>query len=72
LRLYDVIMFLKRQGFQLENTFISYLSFVFSAYVNCNMDPVSKSIWLTDDDLETIDNQLSLRLKFQRDERDVL
>jgi hypothetical protein len=64
LRLHDVIVFLKKQGYALENTFISFYSSIFSAYVNCNLDPVSKTIWLTDEDLEIIDGQLSLRLKF--------
>lgn len=66
MRLYDVVMFLKKQGYALENTYISYYSCVFSAYVNCSLDPVSKTIWLTDDDLELIDEKLSLRLKFQK------
>lgn len=66
LRLFDVILFLKKQGFPLENTYISYYSSVFLAYVNCNLDPISKTIWLTDDDLEQIDSSQSLRLKFQK------
>lgn len=66
LRLYDVVMFLKKQGYPLENTYISYYSSVFSAFVNCNLDPVSKTIWLMDDDLEKIDSSQSLRLKFQK------
>lgn len=57
-------LFLKKQGYAIENTFISFYSAIFSAYVNCNLDPVSKTIWLTDEDLENIDGQLSLRLKF--------
>ena len=64
LRLHDVIVFLKKQGYAIENTFISFYSAIFSAYVNCNLDPVSKTIWLSDEDLEIIDGQLSLRLKF--------
>ena len=55
LRLHDVIVFLKKQGFALENNFISFYSSIFSAYVNCNLDPISKTIWLTDEDLELID-----------------
>lgn len=57
-------MYLKKQGYAIENTFISFYSAIFSAYVNCNLDPVSKTIWLTNEDLEEIDGQLSLRLKF--------
>lgn len=66
LRLFDVIEFLKEQGYNLENTFISYYSSVFSSFINCNLDPIQKTIWLTDDDLELIDSRLSLRLKFTK------
>lgn len=55
LRLHDVIIFLKQQGYAIENTFISFYSAIFSAYVNCNLDPVSKTIWLSNEDLEIID-----------------
>lgn len=47
LRLFDVVLFLKKQGYALESTYISYYSAVFSAHVNCNTDPVSKTIWLS-------------------------
>lgn len=50
----------------MDNTFVSYYSSIFSAYINCNLDPISKTIWLSEDDLEVIDNSLSLRLKFQK------
>jgi hypothetical protein len=66
LRLHDVIVYLKKQGYPLENTFVSFYSAVFSAFINCNIDPVSKKLWLTEDDLELFDGILSLRLKFQK------
>jgi hypothetical protein len=66
LRLNDIILFLKKQGYQLDNTFVSYYSTVFSAYINCNLEPISKKVWLTEDDLEMFDDVLSLRLKFQK------
>ena len=66
LRLHDVILFLKKQGYPLENTFVSYYSAVFSAFINCNLEPISKKVWLTEDDLEMFDDVLSLRLKFQK------
>jgi hypothetical protein len=66
LRLHDVVVYLKKQGYPLENTFVSFYSAVFSAFINCNVDPVSKKLWLTEDDLELFDDVLSLRLKFQR------
>jgi hypothetical protein len=66
LRLCDVIVFLKKQGYPLEATLVSYYSAVFSAFINCNSDPISKKVWLTEDDLELFDDVLSLRLKFIR------
>ena len=66
IKLNDVISFLKQQGYPLENTFVSYYSAIFSAYVNCNLDPVSDSVQITDGDLEMIENAESLRLKFQK------
>lgn len=66
LRLFDVIIFLKKQGYPLENTLVSYYSAVFSAFINCNADPIPKKVWLTEDDLELFDDVLSLRLKFIR------
>ena len=45
---------------------MSYYSTVFSAYINCNLEPISKKVWLTEDDLEMFDDVLSLRLKFQK------
>ena len=39
---------------------------MFSAYINCNLDPISKTIWLIEDDLEVIDGTLSLRLQFKK------
>jgi hypothetical protein len=51
-RLHDAVVFLKRQGFALENTFVSYFSSVFNAYINCNLDPVSKQIWIREEEFE--------------------
>ena len=47
----DVIVFLKKSGFPLENCFISFFSPVFSAYINCGLDPLPNSIKITKDDL---------------------
>ena len=66
LSLSDVVQYLKHQGYSIEHNFVSYYSSVFSAYINCNTDPISKSIYISEDDLEMIDNQLSLRLKIQK------
>ena len=55
LRLYDAINHLKRQGYPIENTFVSYYSAICSAYVNCNLDPVSKQIFLAESDFDVIE-----------------
>ena len=36
----DVIVFLKKCGYPLENCFVSFQSPVFSAYINCGLDPL--------------------------------
>jgi hypothetical protein len=69
LRLTDVMRFLKGLGYKLENCLVSYFSSIFSAYVNCNLDPSSQSIFLTEQDLEMIDNKEALRLKISKGPR---
>ena len=66
MRLSDAVFFLKKQGFALENTQVSYYSSIFHAYINCNLDPVSKNIWLSLDELETLSGRLTLRLRFHK------
>lgn len=66
LRLADVIKHLKRQGYSLENVYVSYYSQIFSAFVNCNLDPIPNTIWLSEDDLQDMNGVKSLRLKFTR------
>ena len=39
-KLSDVLRFLSRQGFPVEGANVSYYSSIFSAFVNCNADPV--------------------------------
>lgn len=65
LKLNDVIMHLKKEGYPIEEgTLISFYSNLFSAFVNCNSDPLSDYIQLSEEDLEVIDNAYSLRIKF--------
>ena len=47
----DVIVYLKKRGYPLENCFISFFSPVFSAFINCGLDPLPSSIKITKDDL---------------------
>ena len=58
--------FLKRQGYPLEATNVSYYSAIFSAFVNCNMDPVGDFVHICEKDLEIIDSTPSLRLRFEK------
>ena len=66
IKLNEIVTFLKKQGYPLENTYVSYYSAIFSAYVNCNLDPISNSVQIAEGDLEMIENAESLRLKFQK------
>lgn len=52
----DVISYLKRCGYPLENCFIAFFSPVFSAYINCGLDPLPNSIKITSEDLMLIQN----------------
>lgn len=47
----EVIVYLKKCGYPLENCFVSYFSPVFSAFINCGLDPLPQSIKLTKEDL---------------------
>jgi hypothetical protein len=39
-KLSDVIVYLKKSGYPLENCFVAMYSPIFSAYVNCGLDPL--------------------------------
>ena len=58
--------FLKKQGYPLDGTNVSYYSAIFSAFVNCNVDPVGDFVHICERDLELIDNTPSLRLRFEK------
>jgi len=47
----EVIVYLKKCGYPLENCFISYFSPIFSAYINCGLDPLPTAIKITKEDL---------------------
>lgn len=50
----EVVGYLKKCGYPLENCFISFFSPVFSAYINCGLDPLPTSIKITNEDLSTV------------------
>lgn len=50
----DVITYLKKCGYPLENCFISYFSPIFQAYINCGLDPLPSSIKITKEDLSLV------------------
>ena len=52
----DVIGYLKKCGYPLENCFISFFSPVFSAYINCGLDPLPTSIKITNEDLALVNS----------------
>ncbi len=45
---------------------MSYYSSIFSAFVNCNTDPVSDFVYIAEKDLEIIATTPSLRLRFEK------
>ena len=53
-KLSDAIVYLKRQGFAIDGTNISYYSSIFSAFVNCYQDPVGDFVHIFEKDLEII------------------
>lgn len=52
----DVVNFLKKCGYPLENCFLAFFSPVFSAYINCGLDPLPNSIKITKEDLTIVTN----------------
>ena len=62
-----MIVYLKKCGYPLENCFVSFFSPVFSAFVNCGLDPLPQSIKITLEDInlkEKENDQCKLHLKF--------
>lgn len=47
----EVINYLKKLGYPLENCFIAFYSPIFSAFINCGLDPLPNSIKVTKEDL---------------------
>jgi hypothetical protein len=52
----DVINYLKKCGYPLENCFISFFSPIFSAYINCGLDPLPASIKISKEDFTPVLN----------------
>ena len=57
---------MKRQGFPIEGSTVSYYSSIFSAFVNCSTDPVGDFVHISEKDLEIIGEQPSLRIRFEK------
>jgi hypothetical protein len=55
---------IRKQGFAIENSFVSYYSNSFQTTINCGLDPVSRQIYITPSDLQTINGFRYLRLVF--------
>ena len=66
-KLYKVIDHLKKQGYPLENSFVSYYSNDFRVQINCGPEPISKAVVIQPTDLITDDqNENILRIVFAR------
>ncbi len=64
-KLSDVVVYLKKCGYPLENCFVAIYSPIFSAYVNCGLDPLPLSIKISKEDLLTDQpDSYCLRMKF--------
>ena len=50
----DVVVFLKKCGYALEHCFVSFFSPIFSAYINCGLDPLPHAIKITNEDLQQV------------------
>jgi hypothetical protein len=62
----DIVVFLKKCGYPLENCFVSFQSPVFSAYINCGLDPLPQSIKLTKEDFAvTAKGEANYRLQLK-------
>ena len=47
----DIVQDIKKYGFPIENSFISYYNPLFQSYVNCGLDPLTQNIKLYFDEL---------------------
>lgn len=51
-KLSKLVNFIKKQGYPIENTFVSYYSADFQVNINCGNDPISPTITICPSDLE--------------------
>lgn len=67
-KLSKLINYIKKQGYPVENSFVSYYSADFQVQINCGSDPISPAISICPTDLEEnqFSNELSLQLIFAR------
>jgi hypothetical protein len=66
-KLCKLVSFLRKQGYPIDNSFVSYYSVDFQVQINCGPDPISKAVCLTPTDLEVNRNgESSLQLIFAR------
>lgn len=67
-KLGKLINYIKKQGYPVENSFVSYYSADFQVQINCGADPISPAISICPTDLEEnqFSNELSLQLIFAR------
>lgn len=67
-KLGKLVNYIKKQGYPVENSFVSYYSADFQVQINCGADPISPAISICPTDLEEnqYSNELSLQLIFAR------
>jgi hypothetical protein len=58
---------MKKQGYPIENSFVSYFSADFQVQINCGPEPISKAVALSMTDLEQNDQgEFCLKLIFSK------
>lgn len=67
-KLSNLINYIKKQGYPIENSFVSYYSADFQALINCGPEPISKAITISLSDLEFNNDtkEFSIQLIFAR------
>jgi len=66
-KLCTLIDFIKKQGYPIENSFVSYYSADFQVQINCGPEPISKAVAISISDLEQNDEgEHTLKLIFSK------
>lgn len=66
-KLSKLLTFIRKQGYPIDNSFISYFSVDFQVQINCGPDPISQAVVLNPSDLEINQNgECALQIIFAK------